>query len=70
MYRCFVCKDVYAKCMPGADGDQRKHLESLELELNTAVSSNVGAGNQSCNLCKSNGFLTSEPLLQSQKVSF
>jgi hypothetical protein len=37
-------------CVPGAQGDKKKVLDSLEPEFQVAKSLHVGAGNQTCAL--------------------
>lgn len=45
---------MYGLCLPGAHGDHKKSLNSVELELEMVVSLQVGAGNQIMVLGKSN----------------
>lgn len=42
---------MYTVCMTGAQEDQRRALDPLELELQMVVSRHVDAGNQICVLC-------------------
>lgn len=41
-----VCICLYTTFVPGANGDQRKVLDSLGLELQMDVSCLLGSGNQ------------------------
>lgn len=45
---CFACEGVYVPHACLVPMETRKHLDSLEQEINRVVSSNVGAGNRTC----------------------